>query len=88
VSGWIELLGYATSAAVFAAFCVTEMIVLLCLVILSNLLFMAYGFFEHLAPVLLLHMVLLPVNVVRLVQLQHPKLLDRPGLSLRKEPRR
>lgn len=88
MSEWIELLGYAASVAVFATFCVTEMFSLRCLAILSNALFMAYGFFEHLPPVLLLHAVLLPTNIVRLIQLRHPELLRKPGLIFRYGQRR
>src|SRR5512136_2402821 len=36
----------------------------------SNLLFMAYGYVDHLYPVLMLHAILLPVNALRLVQFQ------------------
>ncbi|HZL32069.1 MAG TPA: cyclic nucleotide-binding domain-containing protein [Pseudolabrys sp.] len=36
----------------------------------SNVLFIAYGYFDHLYPVLILHIILLPVNALRLVQLQ------------------
>lgn len=71
---WIEPIGYAASLAVFASFCVTEMFPLRCFAIASNVLFMTYGFLEQLAPVLLLHAVLLPVNVVRLIQLRRPGL--------------
>jgi len=70
MSQWIELLGYVASGAVFAAFSVTEMVSLRCLAITSNVLFMAYGFIEQLPPVFLLHAILLPTNVVRLIQLR------------------
>jgi CRP/FNR family cyclic AMP-dependent transcriptional regulator len=85
---WIELIGYAASVAVFATFCVKEMFPLRCLAIMSNVLFMAYGFFEHLPPVLLLHAVLLPTNVVRLAQLRHPGLLRKTGMIFREGQRR
>jgi hypothetical protein len=39
----------------------------------SNLLFAAYGFIDHLPPVLLLHVILFPVNLVRLYELLAPK---------------
>jgi CRP/FNR family transcriptional regulator, cyclic AMP receptor protein len=39
------------------------------LAIASNLLFILYGVAGHLYPVLLLHVVLLPVNIVKIVQL-------------------
>jgi hypothetical protein len=46
------------------------MIPLRVLALVSNVLFMAYGYFDHLYPVLVLHAVLFPINAVRLVQFQ------------------
>lgn len=67
---WIELLGYAASAAVLATFCMSTMIPLRIMALVSNVLFMAYGYADHLYPVLILHALLLPVNVLRLMQLR------------------
>jgi CRP-like cAMP-binding protein len=36
----------------------------------SNALFMAYGYADHLYPVLMLHAILFPVNALRLLQFQ------------------
>jgi len=41
--------------------------------IASNLAFIAYGYFGHLMPVLLLHLLLLPVNIRRLTELATPQ---------------
>jgi hypothetical protein len=65
---WVTLLGYAASAAVLATFCMSTMIPLRVIALASNVLFMAYGYADHLYPVLFLHAVLLPVNAFRLVQ--------------------
>ncbi len=65
---WVELLGYAASAAVLTTFCMTTMIPLRIVALGSNVLFCAYGYFDHLYPVLILHAVLFPVNLLRLVQ--------------------
>lgn len=65
---WVDALGYAASATVLATFCMSTMISLRVLALGSNVLFAAYGYFEHLYPVLILHAVLLPVNYLRLVQ--------------------
>ena len=67
---WVELLGYAASAAVLASFCMSTMIPLRILALASNVLFMLYGYFDGLLPVLLLHAILLPVNLLRLAQFQ------------------
>jgi hypothetical protein len=63
---WVDLLGFAASATVLATFCMTRMLPLRLLAIMSNILFGAYGYLDHLYPVLLLHLLLLPVNCVRL----------------------
>ena len=74
---WIDLVGFAASAMVLATFCMTQMLLLRLLAIMSNLLFGAYGYLDHLYPVLLLHLVLLPVNCVRLREC----LSERPSRS-------
>jgi CRP/FNR family transcriptional regulator, cyclic AMP receptor protein len=66
---WVNLLGYAASAAVLATFCMSTMIPLRIMGLASNVLFMAYGYVDHLTPVLLLHACLFPVNAYRLTQL-------------------
>ena len=65
---WVEILGYAASAAVLTTFCMSTMIPLRIVALGSNVLFCAYGYFDHLYPVLILHAVLFPVNLLRLVQ--------------------
>ena len=65
---WVELLGYAASAAVLATFCMSTMIPLRIVALGSNVLFCAYGYFDHLYPVLILHVTLFPVNLLRLIQ--------------------
>ncbi len=62
----IDLLGYAASAAVLATFLMRSMVPLRLVAILSNLLFLSYGYVEHIHPVFLLHTALLPINVARL----------------------
>ena len=61
-----EALGYAASLAVLATFLMQSMGSLRLVAILSNLLFVSYGYFGHILPVLLLHSALLPVNIARL----------------------
>jgi CRP/FNR family cyclic AMP-dependent transcriptional regulator len=67
---WVDILGYAASAAVLATFCMSTMVPLRVLALASNVLFAAYGYFEHLYPVLILHAALFPVNFLRLIQFQ------------------
>ena len=63
---FIEPIGYLASALVLATFCMRDMAALRCMAIASNLAFIAYGALADLGPVLLLHLLLLPVNVLRL----------------------
>jgi CRP/FNR family transcriptional regulator, cyclic AMP receptor protein len=68
IDSWVDLLGYAASAAVLATFCMSTMIPLRGMALASNVLFIAYGYADHLYPVLLLHTLLFPVNAFRLIQ--------------------
>lgn len=65
---WVDILGYAASAAVLATFCMSTMIPLRVIALCSNVLFCTYGYLDHLYPVFLLHAILLPVNLLRLFQ--------------------
>ena len=67
---FVDLLGYAASTAVLATFCMSTMIALRTVAIISNVLFVTYGVVDHVYPVFILHAILFPVNVLRVVQLQ------------------
>ncbi len=66
---WINVLGYAASASVLATFCMSTMVPLRLIAIGSNVLFISFGALDHIYPVLILHIILLPVNITRLTQL-------------------
>jgi len=61
-----NLLGYAASLAVLASFLMRSMVPLRLAAILSNVLFISFGYIAHIHPVLLLHTALLPINIARL----------------------
>ncbi len=63
-----ELLGYAAAGLVFVTFYVRSITALRSVAIASNLMFIAYAATGHLFPVLILHALLLPLNVWRLVE--------------------
>jgi CRP/FNR family transcriptional regulator, cyclic AMP receptor protein len=67
---WTDVVGWAASGAVLATFCMSTMMPLRVLAIISNVLFCAFGAIAHIYPVLILHAILLPVNVLRLVQIR------------------
>jgi CRP/FNR family transcriptional regulator, cyclic AMP receptor protein len=71
-----EMLGYAASCAVLATFLMRTMIPLRLVAILSNILFLGFGYIQNIHPVLFLHLALLPINVWRL-------LASRPSLGAR-----
>jgi CRP/FNR family cyclic AMP-dependent transcriptional regulator len=66
---WCDAVGYFASALVLTTFCQKSMYWLRMTAIASNFAFMAYGYLAHLPPVLGLHIVLLPINLLRLAQL-------------------
>jgi hypothetical protein len=67
---FIDGIGFAAAGLVLATFSMRSMIALRWVAIVSNLAFIAYGYLGNLAPVLLLHVLLLPINVHRLGQLR------------------
>jgi hypothetical protein len=67
---WIDVVGYCAALAVLASFCMSTIVSLRILAIVSNVLFGLYGVFAHLYPVFLLHSILLPINVFKLAQMQ------------------
>lgn len=62
----IDLLGFSASAFVLASFSMTDVCDLRRLALASNVLFVLYGLFGHIYPVLSLHLILLPINVIKL----------------------
>ncbi len=63
----VNILGYAASCAVLATFLMRTMVPLRLVAILSNILFLAFGYIQHIYPVFFLHVALLPINTWRLV---------------------
>lgn len=68
-----DLIGYLASAAVLATFCMRDMTALRATAIASNVAFIAYGALAAVGPVLLLHLVLLPLNAYRLIEATHDR---------------
>ena len=64
-----DAIGYLAATLVLATFWMRSMSSLRYVAIASNLAFIAYGYVGDLMPVLLLHLLLLPVNVLRLLEL-------------------
>jgi hypothetical protein len=83
---WIDFLGFVAALSVLSSFCMTTIVPLRTIAVLSNILFLSYGLFAHIPPVFVLHMTLLPVNLAKLHRIysdaQPPKLSrPQPGLA-------
>ena len=65
-----DWLGYLAAMLVFCSFYARTIIVLRLVAITSNMAFIGYAVAKGLYPVLVLHVVLLPLNCVRLAQLR------------------
>jgi hypothetical protein len=61
--------GYGASTLVLFTFVAKDMRLLRTIAIFSNLAFITYGMIAWLPPVLFLHIVLLPLNIVRLAEI-------------------
>ncbi len=68
--GWLEGVGYLASLLVFCTFYMKTMLPLRAVAIASNVAFLTYGLAGGLYPVFALHAVLLPLNCLRLRQMQ------------------
>lgn len=65
-----EVIGYAASGLVLLTFATKRMRPLRIVAILSNFAFISYGAIDGIIPVLGLHMILLPLNIFRLAQIE------------------
>lgn len=80
--GWnSEITGYLASALVLATFCTKSMRPLRLTAIISNVAFISYAVSTDLHPILILHGILLPVNVVRLMQIEIERRRQQRGLK-------
>jgi hypothetical protein len=66
---WIDLLGWAAAALTFLTFSMRTMLPLRIVAIGANVLFISYGALAGIYPVLALHLLLLPFNLFRLVEI-------------------
>ena len=66
---WIEASGYLASSLVLLTFCMHTMLSLRAVAICSNIGFIVYGMGAGLHPVLILHLILLPLNLVHFVRM-------------------
>lgn len=80
----VDMIGFAAAVLVFLTFCMRAFLPLRLIAITSNICFVIYGLTADLAPILILHLLLLPINVLRTTeQLQTRR---RMRTALREEP--
>jgi hypothetical protein len=65
-----EIFGYIASVLVFATFYMRTMLPLRLVAVASNLAFITYAAIDGLTPILILHSALLPLNLLRLMQIR------------------
>jgi len=63
------MFGYLAAVCMLATFAMKTMVPLRLAGIAANCLFIAYGYFGLLYPVMILHLILLPLNITRLYQM-------------------
>jgi hypothetical protein len=63
---WIDVFGYAASGLTLATFAQRSMLPMRILALGANICFIGYGAMGWFMPVLALHLVLLPINLVRI----------------------
>jgi hypothetical protein len=66
----IDAIGYGAAGLVLATFYMRSMSRLRWVAIASNAAFIAYAYLAQLAPILVLHLLLLPLNVRRLIEVR------------------
>ena len=67
---YVDIVGYAAALAVLGSFCMSTIVPLRILAVVSNVLFGLYGVLAHLYPVFFLHSILLPINLFKLARCQ------------------
>ena len=72
-----ELIGYLASLLVLMTFCMSGMVPLRAVAIASNVAFIGYAALVGISPVLVLHALLLPMNVYRLLEAVRERRRDR-----------
>ncbi len=66
---WTDFIGYLAAAFMFSTFYMSRMIPLRAAGIAANITFITYASLSHVYPLLILHIILLPLNAYRMVQM-------------------
>jgi hypothetical protein len=66
---WTDFIGYLAAAFMFSTFYMSRMIPLRAAGIAANITFITYASIAHVYPLLILHIILLPLNAYRMIQM-------------------
>jgi CRP/FNR family cyclic AMP-dependent transcriptional regulator len=80
----VDGMGFLAAGLVLATFCMKRLVALRVTAISSNLAFILYGHIAGIEPVLVLHLILLPVNLVRLMEALGISLYSAPSRAARR----
>jgi len=83
---WAEATGWIAAAFTFGAYSMKTMLPLRAFAVLANLFFIAFSLTAQIYPTLALHVLLLPLNAARLVQVARSALAARQARGLPDEP--
>jgi len=84
--GWAAATGWIAAAFTFGAYSMKTMLPLRAFAVLANLFFIAFSLTAQIYPTLALHVLLLPLNAARLVQVARSALAARRARGLPDEP--
>ena len=79
----VDALGYLAASLVLATFCAKSMVTLRLLAIASNAAFITYALATGLYPIVVLHTVMLPLNLLRLRQVLRSSVRLSPDAAAR-----
>jgi hypothetical protein len=82
----LDLLGFSAAGLMLLTFAQRSMFLMRVTAIGANVCFALYGFFGELYPVLMLHLLLMPVNIKRLLEHCHGREVRRSARHTRSAP--
>ena len=71
------------AATMIATFALNRKITMRGFAIAANVLFIAYGILANLPPILALHLVLLPINVVKFIKMKNRQFVIKPKKKIK-----
>jgi hypothetical protein len=77
-----ELVGWLAAGSMIATFSSKKKVTLRGFAVASNLLFILYGMSAQLFPILVLHLILLPINLVKFLNMKNRQFKIKPRKKL------